>query len=301
MVTTERTKATGRRRLRCARDRAASRYDRAAALPDEVGRRMLERLEMVRLPEGPILDAGCATGAITRLLAQRFPRVPLLAMDAAPGMVRQARVTLPAMRRVLSSLTGTSPRWLAGEIDSLPVASRRIALAWSNLVLQWAPDPAAAFAELLRTLVPGGLLMFSTLGPDTLKELRSAFAQADGRAHVHGFPDMHDLGDQLLHAGFADPVMDMETITLTYSSAEALLRELRDLGSINALPERGRGLTGKARWRRMVDALESHRRDGRIPATFEIVYGHAWKPEQGPARSDDGRQVIRIHRHARRT
>jgi malonyl-CoA O-methyltransferase len=300
MVTTERTNATGRRRLRRARDRAARRYDRAAALPDEVGRRMLERLEMVRLPEGPILDAGCATGATTRLLAQRFPRVPLLGMDAAPAMVREARAALPAIRRVLSGLAGTAPRWLAGDIDSLPVASRRFALAWSNLVLHWLPDPAAAFAEMLRTLVPGGLLMFSTLGPDTLKELRSAFAQADGRAHVHGFPDMHDLGDQLVHAGFAGPVMDMETITLTYPSADAMLHELRDLGSINALPERARSLTGRARWRRMVEALETHRRDGRIPATFEIVYGHAWKPEQGPTRTDDGRQVIRIHRGGRR-
>lgn len=292
--------ATDRRRLRRARDRAAPEYDRIAALPEEVGHRMLERLEMVRLPDGPILDAGCATGTITRLLAQRYPGVPLFALDVAPGMVRQARAALPTMRRVLSMLQGTAPRWMAGDIDSLPLASRRLALAWSNLVLHWLPDPAQAFAESLRTLVPGGLMMFSTLGPDTLKELRAAFENAGGRAHVHRFPDMHDLGDQLVHAGFADPVMDMETITLTYPSADAMLRELRALGSINALPQRARGLAGKARWRRMVEALESCGRDGRIPATFEVVYGHAWKPEQGPTHTEDGRQVIRIHRPGRR-
>lgn len=300
MVTTERMKATDWRRLRRARERAAGDYDRAAALPDEVGRRMLERLEMVRLPDGPILDAGCATGTITRMVAQRYPRVPLFAMDCAPEMCRQARAALPAVRRVLSTFAGTSPRWLAGNLDSLPVASRRLALAWSNLALQWVADPVAAFSELLRVLVPGGLLMFSTLGPDTLKELRAAFAVADNHAHVHSFPDMHDLGDQLVHAGFTDPVMDMETITLTYPSVDAMLRELRGMGSINALSERPRGLVGRSRWQRMVEALEARRRDGRVPATFEIVYGHAWKPEQGPGRTDDGRQVIRIHRPARR-
>lgn len=300
MVTTERMKATDWRRLRRARDRAARDYERAAALPDEVGRRMLERLDVVRLPDGAILDAGCATGTITRLVAQRYPRVPLFAMDCAPEMPKQARIAVPAMRRVLSTLAGTSPRWLAGNLDALPVASRRFALAWSNLALQWVADPVAAFSELLRVLVPGGLLMFSTLGPDTLKELRAAFAVADGLPHVHSFPDMHDLGDQLVHAGFADPVMDMETITLTYPSADALLRELRGMGSINALPERARGLGGRSRWRRMTEALETRRREGRIPATFEIVYGHAWKPEQGPSHTDDGRQVIRIHRPARR-
>lgn len=301
MLATEPTCAADRRRLRRARDRAAPGYERAGALPEEVGRRMLERLELVRLPAGPILDAGCATGRVTRLLTQRYPRVPLCALDFAPAMVREARTSLPVIKRVLSSLKGATPRWMVGELDSLPVASRRLALVWSNLVLHWLPDPADALAESLRVLAPGGLLMFSTLGPDTLKELRGAFGQAGGRAHVHRFADMHDLGDQLVQAGFADPVMDMETITLTYPSADAMLRELRALGSINALPERARGLTGRGLWGRMLEALEACGREGRIPATFEIVYGHAWKPEQGPARLDDGRKVIRIHRPGPRT
>jgi malonyl-CoA O-methyltransferase len=292
--------AADRRRLRRARDQAARRYDRAAALPEEVGRRMMERLEMVRLPDGPILDAGCATGVTTRLLAKRVPRVPLFAMDASPAMLLAARTGLPAMRRAVSALKGTSPRWMAGEIDAIPVASGRLALVWSNMALHWLPDPAAALADWFRTLLPGGLLMFSTLGPDTLKELRAAFAQSDGGAHVHRFADMHDLGDQLVHAGFANPVMDMETITLTYGRARAMLQELRDAGSINALSARARGLAGKAGWRRMEAALESRASDGRIPATFEIVYGHAWKPDRGPDRTDDGHAVIRIHRSARR-
>lgn len=292
-------KLTDRRQLRRVRGRAARSYDRAAALPDEVGRRMLERLEVVRLPQGAILDAGSATGTITRLIARRFPRVPLYGMDPAPEMSSRARLALPVMRRALSAVSGTAPRWLAGDLDALPFAARRFALAWSNLAFQWLGEPAAAFSELKRVLVPGGLLMFSTLGPDTLKELRAAFAEVDDRTHVHGFPDMHDVGDQLVQAGFADPVMDMETIVLTYPSAEAMLRELREMGSTNLSPARARGFMGRSRWRRLLAALEARGRAGRIPATFEIVYGHAWKPEHGPGRTDDGRQVIRIHRSGR--
>lgn len=299
MVATTDREGTGERRLRQARDRAAPRYNAAAVLPDEVGRRMLERLDVVRLPDGPMLDAGCATGRLTRLLAQRYPRVPLVGVDPSPRMLASARDALPGLKRVLSGLAGTRPHWLAADVARLPIANGRLALVWSNLALHWLTDPAPAFSEFRRTLAPGGLLMFSTLGPDTLKELRAAFARVDDRAHVQRFPDMHDVGDALVHAGFADPVMDMETLTLTYLSVDALLRELRHLGSVNLAPARPDALTGRARWGRLLDAMEAFRRDDRIPATFEIVYGHAWKPEHGPERTEDGRAVVRVHRRAR--
>jgi malonyl-CoA O-methyltransferase len=163
-------------------------------------------------------------------------------------------------------------------------------LAWSNLALHCAGDPQPAFKELRRVLKVGGLLMFSCYGPDTLKELKSAFAARDGAAHVHGFIDMHDLGDMLSACGFAAPVMDMELITLTYADADALLADLRATGQQNVLAERRRGLTGKGVLGAMRAAYENLRRDGRLPASFEIVYGHAWKPAQ--RLTEDGRAIV---------
>lgn len=260
---------------------------------------MLERLDLVRVPEGPILDAGCATGAVTRLLAQRLPQAAIIAMDAAPTMVGRARSSTSVLKRMVSRWRGGSAGWLAGELDALPIRPRSLAMVWSNLALQWLADPAAAFAEMHRVLKPGGLLLFSTLGPDTLKELRNAYARVDDRPHVARFPDMHDLGDLLVHAGFADPVMDMETITLTFAEPAALLRELKEQGSTDALAGGAAGLKGRGAHQRLIEALEHERRTDRIPATFEIVYGHAWKPENGPAVAADGSRVIRIHRPGR--
>ncbi|MEO8039309.1 MAG: methyltransferase domain-containing protein [Betaproteobacteria bacterium] len=271
-----------------------------AALPHEVGERMLERTELVKLIDGPILDAGCATGLLARKLARRYPRVPLIALDPAREMIALGRTALPVVQRVLASLSGIAPRWVCGDVADLPIRSRSLALIWSNLMLQGLPEPAAAFREWHRTLKPGGLLMFSTLGPDSLKELRNAFAAADRRHHVQPFVDMHDLGDQLMAVGFADPVMDMETISLTYASARALLHELHDLGSVNGDSERNRGLTGKRAWTRMINALESDMRECRIGLTFEIVYGHAWKTEQEPSHPADGSRIVQLHRKPRR-
>jgi len=159
-------------------------------------------------------------------------------------------------------------------------------------VLQWINEAPRVFSEFRRVLRVGGLLMFTTFGPDTLLELRSAFAGVDRATHVHRFVDMHDLGDMLVHAGFAEPVMDMERITLTYSDAGALMRDLKRTGARNASVGRPRGLTGRGRWQRMLAGIERFRRDGRLPATFEVVYGHAWKPE--PRTSEDGRTIVRF-------
>lgn len=288
-----------RQRLRRARERAAPSYDRSAVVPAEVGRRMLERLDLVRVPEGPILDAGCATGVVTRLIARRLPRTPIIAMDTAATLVGRARAGTSVLGRLVSRWQGGAAGWIAGDLEALPIRPRSMALVWSNLVLQWQADPAAAFAEMHRALKPGGLLMFSTLGPDTLKELRNAAARIGDGPNVPRFPDMHDLGDLLVHAGFADPVMDMELITLTFADPEALLRDLKEQGSIDTLAATDRGLKGRRAHARLLGALEAERHAGRIPATFEVVYGHAWKPESGPAVVADGRQVIRIHRPGR--
>ena len=171
------------------------------------------------------------------------------------------------------------------------LADESIDLALSNLALQWC-DPERVAKEAARVLTPKGLFMFTTFGPDTLKELRAAFKAIDDAPHVNIFPDMHDIGDILVHAGFADPVMDQEIITLTYTDLKPLLRELKGIGAHNVLPGRATGLMGKQRWQRMVDAYETLRKDGRLPATYEVVYGHAWKPEFAKRKTIDGQQQI---------
>jgi len=201
-------------------------------------------------------------------------------------MLRQAASRVPAWRRLLGA---RRPALVCADIERLPLATGCAQLAFSNLALQWC-KAENAFAEVARVLEPGGLFLFSTFGPDTLKELRAAFAAADRHDHVNSFVDMHDLGDALVAAGLADPVMEMEMITLEYASVEAVARDLKAIGAGNALPDRPRGLSGRGRWRQVAESYERHRRDGVLPASWEVIYGHAWKV--APKRLADGRQVI---------
>ena len=290
-------------------ERAAASFDSAAALHREVAARMAERLGMVRIKPTAVLDAGCGTGDALGELQARYPDARLVGLDLAYNMASTARDRAAARRAderlFLGRLAGSgrsaaaAPPWfICGDIVSVPLRSASIDLLWSNLVLQWVSEPMLAFAEFHRVLAIGGLLCFTTLGPDTLRELRSAFAAADTAAHVHRFIDMHDLGDMLLETGFADPVMDMERLTLTYANSDSIFSELRALGASNSVASRRRALTGARRWARMLAALEMFRSDGRLPASFEVVYGHAWKPE--PRLVADGRTIVRFDRSARR-
>ncbi len=275
-----------KRDVRRAFDRAARTYDGAAVLQREVCGRLLEHLDPVRLAPRRVVDLGCGTGHAFEALAKRYPGAALLGLDLAPAMLERARERTPWWRRALGA---GSPALACADAESLPLAGQSVQLVFSNLALQWC-DPATVFSEAARVLEPGGLLLFSTFGPDTLRELRAAFAEADGAPHVNAFVDMHDLGDALVGAGLADPVMDMEVITMEYGSAEAVARELKAIGAVNSLAARSRGLPGRARWERMTRAYERFRRDGLLPATFEVVYGHAWKV---PAKKiADGRQVV---------
>jgi malonyl-CoA O-methyltransferase len=165
-------------------------------------------------------------------------------------------------------------------------------MVWSNIALAWSADVPATIRGWGAALAPGGLAMFSTFGPDTLRELAAAFAACDDAPHVHPFTDMHDIGDMLIEAGFAEPVIDMETITLTYEGPEALIAELRAAGYANVRDDRRRALTGRRRWDRMLGAYRALARAGRVPATFEVVYGHAWKA--APRTTADGRAIVRF-------
>lgn len=285
-----------RRAVRRSFERAALTYDDAAALQREVCDRMLARLDLVRLEPHVVLDAGCGTGYASRALARRFPRALLVMLDIAEPMLRRAN----AGRRWWQRLPGMGARRLAvcADNDHLPLPGAGCGMVWSNLAFQWSPDIAHTLREVSRVLTAGGLLMFSTFGPDTLKELRAAFATADSRDHVNRFTDMHDLGDLLIANGFADPVMDMEYFTLTYARVRDLMLELKALGARNANLERARGLSGRQIFARAEAYYERLRgSDGRLPATFEVIYGHAWKPV--PRVGPGGRRVIdlRIHRH----
>jgi len=292
------------RAVRRAFARAAATYDDAAALQREVAARMAARLDYVKVAPALVLDAGCGTGEAVGELAVRYPDARVVALDVALPMVAAARERAlrgrSLMRRLLPrafAADARAPWFVCADVNALPLPGVAFDLAWSNLALQWVNDLPRALAEFRRVLKVGGLLTFTTFGPDTLQEIRRAFARVDGHTHTNRFVDMHDVGDMLVHAGFADPVMDMEQITLTYEHPEALLRELKHLGATNATRGRPHGLMGRARWRRMLGALDAMRRDGRIPATFEVVYGHAWKGE--PAKSADGHPVVRFERPGR--
>lgn len=275
-----------KRDVRRSFDRAARTYDESAFLQREVCARLVEHLEPMRLSPRRLLDLGCGTGHAFDALARRYPSASLLGLDIAPAMLDRARARSPWWQRLLGA---PRPSLVCADAERLPVAGATFDLVFSNLALQWC-EPSRAFAEAARVLASDGLFIFSTVGPDTLKELRAAFAEADGAPHVNRFVDMHDLGDALVAAGFADPVMEMETLTLEYDTALAVARDLKALGAVNSLPSRARGLPGRHRWERMTQAYERFRRDGVLPATWEIVYGHAWKVP--PRRLADGRQVV---------
>jgi malonyl-CoA O-methyltransferase len=282
--------ALDKREVKRSFERAAERYDAAAILQHEVCRRMLERLGYIKLAPGAILDAGSGTGNAIPGLLSRYPGAAIVALDLAVAMLGRTRGRL----KWWQSVPGLRPalHTVAADIERLPLASASVGLVWSNLALQWVNDLPASFCDMHRVLKPGGLLMFSTFGPDTLKELRAAYAGVDDRAHVNRFVDMHDIGDMLVHAGFADPVMDMEPFTLTYDDARALMRDLKAIGAHNASTARPSSLTARSRLAAVQKNYERFRSGGKLPATFEVVYGHAWKPV--PRVGPTGKRVIEI-------
>ena len=287
-----------RRHIRRHFDRAAQAYDEAAVLQRAVATHLDERLELVTLRPQRILDVGAGTGLLTEKLLQRYPEARLYALDLAESMLRHARRKL-----------AQSPAWLpdglagrlglrhcpvhciVGDAYQLPFSDGAFDLIVSNLMLQWCDDLDAVLKELRRVLRPEGLLMFTTFGPDTLRELRAAWATVDDRPHVNTFIDMHDVGDALIRTGFGQPVMDVEHFTLTYAQPMGVLKDLKAIGATHTGTHH-QGLSGRTRLRQMLQAYERFRQpDGRIPATFEVVHGHAWAAEEvfkGPNRSREG-------------
>jgi malonyl-CoA O-methyltransferase len=257
--------------------RSAASYAGASKLEAEVARRLLARLDYVKLAPRRILDAGSGGAREAGALARRYAPATLVALD-------YALATLPR-RGLLKRVSGRGALAVCADMARLPLAAGSVELVWSNMALHWLNEPLAAFREFERVLAPEGLLMFSTLGPDTLKELR----RAAGAARVHAFVDMHDLGDMLVAAGLQAPVMDMELVRIEYASGAQLLDDLRRSGQTNARTDRARGLAGRAFGERLRTRLA-----GAQPATYEVVYGHAWKGRPKEAQSKTVRVFKRI-------
>ncbi|HVN41838.1 MAG TPA: malonyl-ACP O-methyltransferase BioC [Steroidobacteraceae bacterium] len=251
--------------------RAARSYDAAAVLQSRVRGELIERLDLVRLDPQVVLDLGSGTGHAASALKRRYRRAHVLALDLSEAMLREA-----------GRQRGLFTRFdrVGADAAALPIRSGSVDLLYSNLMLQWCMDPDQVFRECRRILKPGGLLTFATLGPDTLIELRRAWQAADpAHVHVNRFLDMHDLGDGLIRAGLAEPVLDVERCTLTYEDVRDLMQDLKSIGAHNVASGRARGLTGRRTLAAMRAAYESYRRaDGQLPTTYEVVFGHAWAP-----------------------
>ena len=263
--------------VRRAFDQAAASYDAHAVLQREVCDRLLSRLDFMTLKPQRVLDVGTGTGYGLAHLHARYAEARLTALDIAPAMLAAARARLPQLSRLQRALAHLLPdagprhHAVCADMERLPLATSSMDLVWSSLALQWARDLEATLKGVHRVLAPGGLLIFATFGPDTLKELRAAFSAIDDAPHVNQFIDLHDIGDMLVNAGFTRPVMEMEMLTLTYADLKALMRDLKGIGAHNAASTRRRGLLGKTAWARLEQAYETHRQAGRLPATFEVI------------------------------
>lgn len=261
------TQYIARQRVRRAFDRAASSYDAAAVLQHEVCQRLLEKLHCMKLAPRKILDAGTGTGEAIRPLQKMYPRADLVALDISEQMLRRAAKRASWLR---------PSQQVCGDIEALPFIENSFDLVFSNLSLQWCNDLDAVLGNFKRVLRPGGLVMFTSFGPDTLKELRSSWQAVDAALHVNQFIDMHDVGDALVRKRFADPVMEAEVIRMQYAEVNGLLADLRAIGANVTASGHRQGLLTRNMLAQMATAYERFREDAMLPASYEIIYGHAW-------------------------
>lgn len=258
-------------------DRASASYDEFAVLAARLRAEMIERLGWIAFEPDTVLDLGCGTGLAAIALAARWPKARIVALDFAPGMLRET---------ARHDEAGRCERLCADAFD-VPLPDASVDLVFSNLLLPWCEDLDALFTEVSRLLRPRGLFTFTTCGPDTLSELRDAWRRADDGKHVHPFTDMHDIGDGLIRAGLVEPVLDVSRFTLTYPDLAAVALDLKATGAQNAAADRVRGLTGRARWQAVERGYETHRREGLLPATVEAVFGQAWAGIEKAGRDDE--------------
>ncbi len=267
-------------RVRASFDRAAQTYDGSAVLQTEVRERMFSRLDLIKIKPDAILDAGCGTGHASLELGKRYSKSQIISLDIATSMLKKTAAQYSAVMRLLGMVKQQA---VCADVEQLPIADKTLDMIWSNLAVQWCNDLDLAFTESHRVLKPGGLFMFSTFGPDTLKELRQASSIDADYIHVSRFIDMHDIGDALVRAGYTAPVLDVERFELTYDDVISVMRDLKAIGAHNSAQGRRRGLQGRGFLQKLTQAYEQFRQaSGKLPATFEVVYAHAWKAEAKP-------------------
>ncbi len=262
-----------KRAIRRSFERASAGYDASAALQTTVREQLLSRLDWLAYTPNTVVDLGCGTGHATRALRDRWRDARVIGIDVVPGMLRESKRRQGWFRRFDR---------VCADAVALPLADASVDLLFSNLMLQWCDDLDAAFREFRRVLRPRGLLSFTTFGPATLHELRAAWAVADDYSHVSPFADMHDIGDGLVRAGLAEPVLDVERITLQYPDMNSLMRDLKAIGANNATTGRPRGLTGRRRLAAATAAYEDRRLNGTLPVSYEVIFGQAWSPGSRP-------------------
>jgi malonyl-CoA O-methyltransferase len=276
-------------------DHAALQYDDVAILQRQTADELLERLDLVKIQPKTVLDLGTGTGRNLSLLAKRYPKAKITALDLAPAMLKQAKQRFKAdlgLKRWLP--TSTKIEFITGDAEQLPLADNSVDMVFSNLALQWC-DPLTSFQEIQRVLKPGGLLSFASLGPETLHELRQSWAQVDDYPHVNVFYDMHDVAEAMMQARLAEPVLDVERVQLSYDSVMSLMKDLKTLGAHNVNSGRNKGLTGKDAMQKMFQAYEQFRdQKMQLPASYEVIYGHAWCSENQQVKQDDGSVSIPI-------
>ncbi|SMN12641.1 Biotin synthesis protein BioC [Bathymodiolus heckerae thiotrophic gill symbiont] len=237
-----------------------SQYNEHAFLQKEIAMRLDTKLEVISGNTDTILDLGAGTGLLSQFLLTRFPNSKIICLDFAQKTLKNNPIDYK----------------LCADANHLPLANNSVDVVISNLMMQWCGDLSQLFAECHRVLKNDGLILFSTFGPDTLKELKKSWAVVDNEAHVNTFIDMHDIGDRLLKNGFQSPVMEMETLTLTYQTVTDLLKDLKAIGA-QTVGSRSKALTGKDKFQSMIKMYESYRQNDKLPATYEVIYGHAWK------------------------
>lgn len=285
-----------KQQMRIAFEQSAENYDGVAILQREVAERLLERLELLKMVPENILDLGSGTGYCSEKLAAHYPKARITALDLATAMVNKSRERFSKWSRFRRG-----HQFVCGDAELLPFADNSFEMIFSSLTIQWCNDLTKTFSEIKRVLKPGGVLLYTTLGPDTLNELRASWAQVDNGVHVNTFLDMHDVGDAMLQAGLAEPVMDMEMITMAYEDAITLMRDLKTLGAHNVNPGRHHGLTAPKKLKAVSNTYETFRMsDGLLPASYEVVYGHAWCAEQESAPRTPGEFSVSLEQFGNR-
>lgn len=266
---------------------ASRTYDAAATLQALVRDELLSRLELLRAPPCAMLDLGAGTGVAAVEMKRRYRNAVVTAADIAAPMLQVARGRSRFWRPI---------RCVEADAQSLPFEDASFDVVFTSLMLQWLQPPDVALQEIRRVLKPGGLLLASSFGPETLQELRSAWSAADDGVHVNEFIDMHDLGSALSRAGFTEPVLDVDRHRRHYPDARALMHELKAIGAHNLSPRRARGLTGRQAFQKMNSAYESMRQAEGLPATWQVVYAVAWAAhETTPAAGLNAFGEVRIN------